>query len=52
MLKILMVEDNGINRDLFRRRLERTGDREIVASDSAKGVTKTQAEPHRPRNHL
>jgi CheY-like chemotaxis protein len=52
MSKILMVEDNEINRDLFRRRLERTGDREIMASDGAKGVTKTQANRHRSRNHL
>ena len=50
MPKILLIEDNEINRDLFRR-LERTGDRAIrqsrrfanVASDGAEGVTKTQA---------
>ncbi len=49
MPKILLIDDNEINRDLFR--LERTGDRSIrqsrrfanVASDGAQGVTKTPA---------
>lgn len=58
MLKIL--KDNEINRDLFRRHLEQTGDRTILASDSPKGVTKTPAvrvafalrNRHRSRNHL
>ncbi len=68
MPKIPVVEDNEINRDLFRRPLERTGDRAIrqsrrfanATSDSAKGVTKTPAvrvafalrNRHRSRNHL
>jgi CheY-like chemotaxis protein len=42
MPKLLLVEDNEINRDLFHR-LEQTGDRAIVASDGAQRVTKTQA---------
>ncbi len=41
MPKILLIDDNEINRDLFR--LERTGDRANVASDGAQGVTKTPA---------
>lgn len=50
MPKILMIEDNEIDRDLLRRP-ERKGDRAIrqsrrfanVTSDGAAGVTKTQA---------
>lgn len=51
MPKIPVVEDNEINRDL-RRRLERTGDRAIATSDSAKGVTKTQADRPEPKSSI
>lgn len=51
MPKILLIEDNEINRDLLRR-LERTGDREIVASDGAAGVTTTQADRLQPKSSV
>ena len=41
MPKILLVEDNDINRDMLSRRLERKGYEVIVATDGAQGVTKT-----------
>lgn len=44
MTKILLVEDNEINRDMLRRRLERKGYEVIVAINGAEGVAKTQAE--------
>jgi CheY-like chemotaxis protein len=44
MPKILLVEDNEINRDMLRRRLERKGYQVIVAINGAEGVTKTQAD--------
>lgn len=44
MPKILLVEDNEINRDMLRRRLERKGYQVIVAIDGAEGVAKTQAD--------
>lgn len=44
MTKILLVEDNEINRDMLRRRLERKGYQVIVAIDGAQGVTKTQSD--------
>jgi len=44
MTKILLVEDNEINRDMLRRRLERKGYQVIVAVNGAEGVTKTQAD--------
>lgn len=45
MTKILLVEDNDINRDMLRRRLERKGYQVIVAINGAEGVTKTQSDP-------
>ncbi|GAB4383277.1 MAG: hypothetical protein Kow00121_44890 [Elainellaceae cyanobacterium] len=41
MPKILLVEDNDINRDMLSRRLERQGYEVIVAVNGAEGVTKT-----------
>jgi len=40
MTKILLVEDNEINRDMLRRRLERKGYQVIVAINGAEGVAR------------
>jgi CheY-like chemotaxis protein len=44
MSKILLVEDNEMNRDMLRRRLTRRGFEVIVAVDGASGVTTAQLE--------
>ena len=44
MSKILLVEDNEINRDMLSRRLERKGYEVIVAIDGAEGVVKTYSD--------
>lgn len=44
MPKILLVEDNEINRDMLSRRLERKGYQVIVAVNGAEGVSKAQSE--------
>jgi CheY-like chemotaxis protein len=44
MPKILLVEDNEINRDMLSRRLERRGYRVIMALDGEQGVAKAQSE--------
>lgn len=41
MFKILLVEDNDINRDMLSRRLERKGYEVIVAVNGTEGVAKT-----------
>jgi PAS domain S-box-containing protein len=41
MTKILLVEDNDINRDMLSRRLERKGYEVIVAVNGAEGVAKS-----------
>ncbi len=41
MAKILLVEDNEINRDMLSRRLERKGYEVIIAINGAEGVAKT-----------
>ena len=41
MLKILLVEDNDINRDMLSRRLERKGYQVIVAVNGEESVAKT-----------
>lgn len=47
MPKILLVEDNEMNRDMLGRRLVRKGYDVVVAVDGAEGVTMAQAEtPH------
>lgn len=38
MAKILLVEDNEMNRDMLSRRLERRGYEVVIAEDGAQGV--------------
>jgi len=44
MPRILLVEDNEMNRDMLSRRLERKGFIVLIAVDGAEGVTKARAE--------
>jgi len=44
MAKILLVEDNEMNRDMLSRRLERRGFQVVVAVDGQQGVDLAQAE--------
>jgi CheY-like chemotaxis protein/serine/threonine protein kinase len=44
MVKILIVEDNELNRDMLSRRLERKGYQVISASDGQEGVAKAKGE--------
>ena len=44
MAKILLVEDNEMNRDMLSRRLERKNYEVIIAVDGAEGVAKAQTE--------
>ena len=44
MAKILLVEDNEMNRDMLSRRLERRGYLVVIAEDGASGVTKAKSE--------
>lgn len=44
MPRILLVEDNEMNRDMLSRRLERKGFTVLVAVDGAEGVAKARAE--------
>lgn len=44
MAKILLVEDNEMNRDMLSRRLERKNYEVIIAVDGAEGVSKAQTE--------
>ncbi len=44
MAKILVVEDNEMNRDMLSRRLMRKGYEVIIALDGEEGVVKAQAE--------
>jgi two-component system cell cycle response regulator DivK len=44
MPKILLVEDNEMNRDMLTRRLEKRGYTVVVAVDGGEGVAKTRAE--------
>jgi CheY-like chemotaxis protein len=44
MAKILIVEDNEMNRDMLSRRLERRGYTTIIAVDGVAGVEKARAE--------
>lgn len=44
MPKILLVEDNEMNRDMLTRRLERTGFQVAVAMDGAEAVTRAKSE--------
>ena len=44
MPKILLVEDNEMNRDMLSRRLERKGFEVVLAFDGEDGVSKAQTE--------
>jgi CheY-like chemotaxis protein len=44
MPKILLVEDNEMNRDMLSRRLERRGYTVIMAADGAEGVAMAESE--------
>lgn len=44
MPKILLVEDNEMNRDMLSRRLERRGFQVVIAVDGNEGVSKAQTE--------
>ena len=44
MAKILLVEDNEMNRDMLSRRLERRGYEVVIAVDGAEGVDKAGSE--------
>ena len=44
MVKILLVEDNEMNRDMLSRRLERRGYEVVLAVDGAEGVDKAGTE--------
>ena len=44
MPKILLIEDNEMNRDMLSRRLQRRGYEVVIAVDGKDGVTKAQAE--------
>lgn len=45
MAKILLVEDNEMNRDMLSRRLQRKGHTVLIAVDGAEGVAKAQSDP-------
>jgi len=45
MIKILLVEDNEMNRDMLSRRLERKGYSVAIAVDGQQGVEMAQADP-------
>ena len=44
MARILLVEDNEMNRDMLSRRLERRGYEVIVAVDGEEGVARAKAD--------
>jgi CheY-like chemotaxis protein len=44
MAKILLVEDNEMNRDMLSRRLTRKGFEVLIAEDGQKGMDMTQSE--------
>jgi two-component system, cell cycle response regulator DivK len=44
MAKILLVEDNEMNRDMLSRRLERKGFAVVIAEDGASGVARAASE--------
>jgi two-component system cell cycle response regulator DivK len=44
MAKILLVEDNEMNRDMLSRRLERKGHQVVIAVDGQQGVTMASSE--------
>jgi len=44
MLKILLVEDNEMNRDMLSRRLERRGFAVIIATDGEQAISKAMTD--------
>ncbi len=44
MAKILLIEDNELNRDMLSRRLERRGYQVVIAADGEQGVQLAQTE--------
>ena len=47
MPKILLVEDNEMNRDMLSRRLERKGFQVVIAVDGEDGISRARSEmPH------
>ena len=44
MAKILLVEDNEMNRDMLSRRLERKGYQIVIAVDGQEGIDKARSE--------
>ena len=48
MPKILLVEDNEMNRDMLSRRLQRKGYEVVMATDGEQAVA--MARPNRPRS--
>ncbi len=44
MIRILLVEDNEMNRDMLSRRLERKGFEILIAVDGAQGIQMAQTE--------
>lgn len=44
MIKILLVEDNALNRDMLSRRLKRRGYEIVLAADGQEGVDLARAE--------
>ena len=44
MAKILLVEDNEMNRDMLSRRLERKGYQIVIAVDGQEGINKARSE--------
>ena len=44
MPRILLIEDNEMNRDMLSRRLERKGYETLIAVDGQEGVEKTESE--------
>jgi CheY-like chemotaxis protein len=44
MAKILLIEDNEMNRDMLSRRLQKQGYEVVIAVDGEEGVAKAQSE--------
>jgi CheY-like chemotaxis protein len=44
MIKILLIEDNEMNRDMLSRRLQKQGYEVVIAVDGEEGVAKAQSE--------
>ena len=47
MSKILLVEDNEMNRDMLSRRLERKGYKVVIAVDGEEGIARARSEQPR-----